>query len=1178
MSEAAATVADPRVAQRRAARPDTSVWVAASAGTGKTKVLTDRVLSLLLAGTPPPRILCLTFTKAAAAEMATRLAAELSAWATVEDAELTGRLTALSGEAPDDATRQHARRLFATVLDAPDGIRIQTIHAFCQSLLRRFPLEAGIAPHFTVVEERNAEELLLRAQEEILTEARHGANEVLAAALTEITGHVAQDQFHDLTRRLVAERATLRRQLMRHDGAVGLMATVRRHLGVAPGTRPDDILERAAGDEAVDRGGLRDAAAALEAGSDTDRERGREIMEWLARPDRRVETFERYRDAFLTAGGTARKRLITKAAAAANPSSEDVLRQEAARLEDVVDAHKAATIATATEAILRLGDALLNRYGALKERRALLDYDDLILGALTLLGGGRAAWVLYKLDGGIDHILIDEAQDTNPEQWQIVAALYDEFFGGLGAREIDRTVFAVGDEKQSIFSFQRADPAAFAAMRQEVRRRTAEAEKRWDEVALGVSFRSTRAVLRAVDAVFADATARDGVVAGDTILRHEPFRVGHGGAVEVWPPAAPHDHEAPTPWRAHLDNHPPDSPPRRVAGLIARRIRRWIDDGEMLDSRGRPIRPGDIMILVRRRGGFVDDMVAALKQLGIPVSGVDRMILAEQMAVMDLIAVGRFLLLPQDDLTLAVVLKGPLIGLEEDALFDLAHHRGDRTLWAELVRRKADSQAFARAHDYLAGLLARVDFVPPYELFAGILVGADGAGRRSGRAALLRRLGVEADDAIDEFLSLALSYGRTHRPSLEGFLHWLAAGESEIKRDLEHGARNEVRVMTVHGAKGLQAPIVFLPDTLQVPKEVSPLMWPKTGPPMLWVPRAELREATAGAAYGDARQAQEREYRRLLYVAMTRAEDRLYVCGWHTRNQAPEHCWYNLICRALAAEGSGAAPATFDFAVLSPSGWSGEGWRLRMPQEVPPFDADAAVAQVETVDLPDWAGAPPPDDPEPPVPLTPSRPGVADPAVVSPLGDEAGDAFRRGRLIHRLLQSLPDIDPGDRGAAGRRWLDWSAPDMPAADRAAIAEEVLAVIDAPDIAPAFAAGSLAEVPIADCRPNRRRFDCRPDRPHRRDAGGRPGVGLQERPRPTRGRRQGAGGLSQANVGVSRAHAGDLQGSADQMRPDLDQWAAFDASQRCAAGRLRTLTDPWAVPRFHRGPTGGIGNFN
>ena len=1061
-------VADPRVAQRRAARPDASVWVAASAGTGKTKVLTDRVLSLLLAGTPPPRILCLTFTKAAAAEMATRLAAELSAWATAGNAELTERLAAVaavSAAPPDDATRQRARRLFATVLDAPDGIRIQTIHAFCQSLLRRFPLEAGIAPHFTVVDERNAEELLRQAQDDVLSEARRGADEELAAALAEITGHVAQDGFRDLTRGLAAERATLRRLLLEHGGAGGLIADVCRHLGVAPGTRPETVLADACRDAAIDVAGLQGAVDALDAGSDKDRARGREIAAWLAAPDRRAAAFDGYRDVFFTTTGGVRKTLITKAAAESRPDAKPVLEAEAARLEAVVETLKAATVARATEAILRLGDALLARYAGLKERRALLDYDDLILATLNLLGGGRAAWVLYKLDGGIDHILIDEAQDTNPEQWQIVAALYDEFFGGLGAREVDRTVFAVGDEKQSIFSFQRADPAAFAGMRETVRRRAADAAKRWDEVTLGVSFRSTGAVLRAVDATFAEAPARDGVLADGATLRHDPYRVGHGGVVEVWPAAEPRSEEAPEPWQAHRHNRPPDSPQRRVAGLIGQRIRRWLDDGERLASRGRPVRPGDVMILVRRRGEFVDEMVAVLKQLRIPVSGVDRMVLTEQPAVMDLIAVGRFLLLPQDDLTLAVVLKGPLVGLSEDALFDLAHHRADRTLWAELMRRRDDAPAFARAHDYLAGWLAEVDYMPPYELFAGILVGRDSADRGSGRQALLGRLGPEADDAIDEFLSLALAYGRTHRPSLQGFLHWLEAGESEIKRDLEHGVRNEVRVMTVHGAKGLQAPIVFLPDTLQVPRDVAPLTWPKAGPPMLWVPRAELRNRAAGTVYGDIRRAQEQEYRRLLYVAMTRAEDRLYVCGWHTRQQAPEHCWYNLIARAMARPDTGAQPTTFDFADLSPDGWTGEGWRLHTPQDVAPVDTDATVAPVAATGLPAWAAADPPPEPEPPVPLAPSRPKVADPPAASPLADGTGDGFRRGRLIHRLLQSLPDVAPATREAACRRWLDRSAADLPAAARRSIADEVLAVIDAPEVAAAFGPDSLAEVPVA-----------------------------------------------------------------------------------------------------------------
>ncbi|HEY0833523.1 MAG TPA: UvrD-helicase domain-containing protein, partial [Azospirillum sp.] len=496
---------DPNVLQRRASDPDASVWVGASAGSGKTKVLTDRVLRLMLAGTPPARILCLTFTKAAAAEMSIRINRTLGRWATLPDDALTDALYDLCGAMPSQETRTAARRLFARVVDCPGGMKIQTIHAFCQSLLRRFPIEAGLVPHFEVMDDRTSASLLVEARDAVLHAGR-SEGETLGKALARLTAALNAEEFAELMAELAAERGRIARILAHHGGLHATVAAVHEALGVPPGETESTILSDACADDALDLPTLREACRVLSGGTATDQERGIGIQQWLDAAGSRVTAFHAYVRLFLTADGAPRKTLLTKKPATSFPHALRALEEEASRLVALMERVKAAGVAASTTALLTLAEALLNAYKARKSARALLDYEDLILFAHELLKGeGRVPWVLFKLDGGLDHILIDEAQDTNPEQWQVVSAIAEEFFAGLGAREaqgVTRTVFAVGDEKQSIFSFQRADPAEFARMRRHFQAHAEAAEKRWVAVDLDISFRSTAAVLQAVDAVF----------------------------------------------------------------------------------------------------------------------------------------------------------------------------------------------------------------------------------------------------------------------------------------------------------------------------------------------------------------------------------------------------------------------------------------------------------------------------------------------------------------------------------------------------------------------------------------------------------------------------------------------------------------------------------------------------
>jgi len=1046
---------DPTAIQQLASDGRASVWVAASAGTGKTKVLTDRLLNLLLADTAPGKLLCLTFTKAAAAEMANRLNAKLSGWVTEGDMKLRAEIAGLVGldeREVAQAMLDRARRLFARVLDTPGGMRILTIHAFCQSVLRRFPLEAGLPPQFEVMDDRSATEMLEEARQGVLMAAR-AAEDDLGQALAEVTRHAGEQSFGELMQALTTERGRLTQMIDRAGGLAPYLAHLHRRLGVRPDEDEDGVIARACDEAAFDGPGLRLATEALLGGSKTDIGRGEILAAWLGSPETRIVTFDDYLPAFLTEKGEARKVLATKAVLAADPRIGEILAGEQARLLALQARRAAIVVARANAGLARLAAAFLDAYEGEKRRRGLLDYDDLILSTRALLDQpGIAPWVLFKLDGGIDHILIDEAQDTNPDQWRVVEALASEFFVGDGAAPPNRTIFAVGDAKQSIFSFQRADPQEFLRMRQHFEDRVSNARREWRRVPLSVSFRSSAAVLQAVDAVFALDEARDGVALDGAAIEHLAHREGHAGRVELWPALEPDAAIDEEPWAPALDQRSIEAPRGKLARRIAATIRHWIDSREILPARGRPVRAGDVLILVRRRGGFVAELVRELKQLGVPVAGADRMVLTQQLAVMDLMALGRVLLLPEDDLTLASVLKSPLIGLDEDALYRLAHGRTG-SLWQALAA--AIEPDMVVAYDTLGQLMNRADFVPPYRLYAEFL-GAGGARQR-----LIGRLGPEAADAIDEFLAQSLAHERAHVPSLEGFLHWLERGESDIKRDLDQGGRDEVRIMTVHGSKGLQAPIVFLPDTVQAPVQMPPLLWPERSDLMLWRPAKGAGEPLCEAARVLAKAKRDEEYRRLLYVALTRAEDRLYVAGWRgKRDQAGS--WYDLIeagLRTIGRQEMLAAPPNHEpFPIPS--------LVHDTAQSVPPkLDTKPIAEGMSDEALPDFARRPRPDEPSPPRPLVASRPSQPEPAATSPLGiDSDTTRFQRGLLIHRLMQSLPDLPPAAREPAARRFLAQKVHKLEPEERNAIARETMAVLEHVEFAPLFAPGSRAEVPV------------------------------------------------------------------------------------------------------------------
>jgi ATP-dependent helicase/nuclease subunit A len=1054
MSDAFDPVAFASSEQRKATTPGHSSWVEANAGTGKTKVLTDRVTRLLLADVRPERILCLTFTKAAAAEMRNRLANQLGRWAMANDVDLTDGITKLIDTAPQAEQKVLARRLFARVLDAPGGINILTIHAFCQSLLKRFPLEAGVAPGFEVMDEAEAAGLLRQAQDEqIEALAEPNAPQELSAALATVAGRVSIAEYAELMGKLLTERAWLLARIAGEEDLARLRRRLAKQLGC------DQPFETTPDEKA-----LRAAVTALSGGGKQDTERARRIASWLDAPDRNA-VLDDYAPAYFTEKGDVRKTLATKAVVKLMSDIDAVLRDEAERLGLAMNHARGATLVELTVALLRLGRDITQRYGKAKQRRAMLDYDDLIVATRRLLeGDGRASWVLHKLDGGIDHVLVDEAQDTNPDQWEVIRRLTEEFFVGEGAVERPRTIFAVGDTKQSIFGFQRADPRKLAEMQRHFADKSSVAQKPFEPIQLKVSFRSTPAVLDAVDWVFSLDEAAEGLTQPDLDIQHYTSRKTEPGKVELWPLVAAEKVETDT--TDFTASHDLSLPPHdRLARLIAAHAGSLI--GKERRARGELLHAGHVMVLVRRRNAFVNALVRALKQANIGVAGVDRLNLGEELAIQDLLAMARFVLLPQDDLNLACLLKSPLVGLDEEQLFALAYKRPGH-LWRSL-RTHATEPAFASAYELLSKWLARADLTTPFDFFAQAL------GPEGGRRSLLERLGHEASDPIDELLARALQYQRVEASSLQGFLRWFEAGGGEIKRDLDANRRQEVRILTVHASKGLQAPIVYLPDTTRVPRDSERLLPAEDGNTRLWLPRTDDANEAAREWRAEVRKRSLEEQNRLLYVAMTRAEDRLYVGGWiGTRRQDPG-CWYDRIADGLQASSASsdgerlrATPRGFDFTTLLPDiGWTGDGYELSNEGRIAEPD-QRELPLPRAAELQDWVHRPAPAEPDPPTPLAPSQPlpdeAVSEPRAFSPLATDDPRRWQRGLLLHELLRHLPALPPAERAAAARHFLAQPAHGLAATDVEHWAAEVLAVTEAPEHAALFAEGSRAEVPL------------------------------------------------------------------------------------------------------------------
>ena len=1041
--------------QRDAVAPDGSVWLSASAGTGKTQVLSARVFRLLLQpGVRPEHLLCLTFTKAGATEMANRINSVLAGWVRMDDTGLGKDLRAI-GAAVDQDTLAHARTLFAAVLDAPGGgMRIQTIHSFCQSLLSGFPLEADIVPGFKAMEDRDQRMLVQQTLDEMLGEAeRNGKDRLLGnvAMLSVRMGEQASEAF--LLRCAAA--------IELWEGPEAWQGDLRPHVNNLFGLpRAEDGggLADLCDDDAVNIARLETLAADNSAwGTKTGVQAAADIRAWTAADNRhRLETLDAILTVFLTQAGEPRK--TPAGVAKVNADYGDIAATAVEQLLAIAETRALVELSETLSRALEAGRAFAFAYADAKRREGVVDFDDLIRTTANLLSvSGMADWIRYKLDRQFDHILIDEAQDTNVKQWIIVGKLVEDFFVGEGAKEGRlRTLFTVGDFKQAIFGFQGTSPFNYEAARRHFRTAAAGSDMALSDLTLAHSFRSAQPILDFVDA------SLDVIGAGELALPEDPPRhVGdkRPGQVTLWNAVSVADAAGDRTGDKTGDEADIEGdleqwlsrPSRILADNLAKQVRAWLNGGLWLHKEKRWARPGDFMVLVRRRSDLAALIVARLYAQDIPVAGIDRLRLGQPLGVQDLLAAMRFALQPHDDLNLANLLVSPVIGWSQEDLLKHGYRGKHIGLWNHLR-----DHAPAGLLDPLHAILNHADFSTPYEYLQWILTGEIGA-----RARLIARLGSEVVDPLDELLGAALAFERDHVTTLQEFLHWFESSDTEIKREISDSA-DELRVMTVHGAKGLQAPIVILADCCADPSATPDRSFGWTLGGDVDLPVFGLRKGEMAGppkvAHEAAKARDMAEHWRLLYVAMTRAEERLYMVGTQSgRGDAvPANSWYAKVEATFERLGE---PADED-----------EMWGLARhygdADAIPAGEesAGSAVTAALPVQLPDWALRPAADPGRPPRPLVPSamQDDAADPPPL-----QGGDlsAMQRGKWLHSLFERLPDVPPETRETAAMQWLERQAGLLDAAERADMVASVLRTLNDPQWAQIFSADALAEVPLA-----------------------------------------------------------------------------------------------------------------
>lgn len=845
------------ILQLRASDPTLSTWVSASAGTGKTKILTDRVLRLLLQNVPFNKILCLTFTNAAANEMQERIIAQLEKWSHSSQENLIDSLQNTLGRKPTKDELIKASSLFELYLKTQDQINIYTIHSFCQKILKKFPLEAGISPHFKIIDEFKVNKIIRDIKRQIfnLPEIQHVINFLI-------------ENFHELT----------------IDGIFNEIISIKtKILTKKLNSLSVESNTELSGLECINNLAKHDPNISIDVISNSDIKNLiiNSLGADLASLD--IKPF------FLTLSGEKKKRIVTKKIAYLSSDLYEELEKIQDQIYQLDQIKKTENLLSNSRLFEILAEKLILEFESYKNKNAFLDYDDLILHTQSLLTNSKAKeWVLYKLDGGIEHLLVDEAQDTSNNQWLIIEALAQEFYSGESGNNKSRTIFVVGDEKQSIFSFQGADTSTFSYMNKFLNDKLKEGKKAFETIDLNTSYRSTKEILTCVHYVFNKIARKSPEDFKAKLPEMVPYRNAHNGLVQLWPLCSNEGDDVDDKFWPICPENIQNNSKVILAKKIANYVKEQISSGRILPSTNNKISAQDFMILFRSRDDFTDEVIKALKEAKIDITGLDRISLADDLAVADLIAIAKFVLNPENDLNLATLIKSPILGLSEQELYKLVIVAKDNklSLW-EYVKL---TDKYSLIKDKLEEFLALYRFFPLNNFFPYITDVMD-----------YRNIMNKNDEAINEFLKLSNDYFLEYGNSLQNFIYWILKNPITVKRDTE--SSNKLRIMTVHGSKGLQAPIVILCDTTKLPTMSDRFIWDEND---------QLLSAKSSSyipAFYEAIKAKEQhkayqEYLRLLYVGMTRAEDHLVICGYQGNSKIPENCWYELIRESLQEIGS----------------------------------------------------------------------------------------------------------------------------------------------------------------------------------------------------------------------------------------------------------------------------------
>ena len=1036
--------------QNNAASGLSSVWVSASAGTGKTYVLTKRILGLLLQDNTlkPHEILAVTFTRAAAREMEERLRLELSVWATCTEDELRVSLEKMLGETPSKMHIQRARTLFAEFLD--NAVESNTIHGFCQKILAQFPLEADISPAFNLIEGQEQSELLRKAKSSVFMHALEGT--LKPAWVFDYYAYTyGEKKLSEALDSFVNESTRYQKYLKSYGGIEGVKKELLNTLNVEEeltGDTFDAYCKKLCAVPNVYMDILQKGAESLLQGGKVAQGLGVLLKEYL---NDETAPWEKLKNIFITpSSGKVRSQGFpdAKARKFGGDTLWDMMHKFADHIVDIEEKLKAANAYLITVSYLELGSQILQSYEKLKYKSGVLDFDDLISKTADLLKNTeKSEWVRFKMDQKIRHVLLDEAQDTDNDQWIILKAIIDEFYAGVGQHE-GRTFFAVGDMKQSIYRFRGAQPHVFGSMKKYLHQHQEQSDIPVAVEELMVSFRSTEPVLNFVDSVFAQTNRHHAVDDMAKEILHNAVKVGSSGVVHISPLLeAENEDVEPEPWSLPTRQNKQNSLQTEIAEKTAKQILDLLNSKDVLESTGTYIEPGDIMILLRSRSSM-SSLIAALDRYYIPHGGADQVTLQSETVVQDLLALLKFVSNQDDDLSLAHVLRSPLVGLN-DAQFDALFVEKNKfqNLWQcvdKTCSYGAVLQSVTRAfykHDlqgFLTWVIQQLNIRGVYYSLMSM---------RDEKSPV-----VAVDDALDTLLNMAMDVTKKGEGVLK-LIHMLDTQTLNLKRETDAG--NKVRLMTAHGSKGLESPIVIMPDTTgQFYKNMSndTGLWHvnEDGSDSLFLHRISIKSAPAfqETLIEEEKERIFRDEMRLLYVALTRSKERLYISGVKKHGYNSENCWYGHILEAVHS--------TDCFTQIS----QGE-YLFKVDNNLKAQTKEKPLEPVEEK-LPAWVESLAPN--ERGLTLVHASDSLKRKEQLELLSEKQREKlFKRGQLVHKLLEFLPDLQKGEWHKKGMNFLKQVAPEYCDLEKENLVQSAVAVLETyPEF---FGENSKAEIPLA-----------------------------------------------------------------------------------------------------------------